>query len=37
MYLSRLVNGYPNSQFRKQAEVDLQSLGGLIAPSETPQ
>jgi outer membrane protein assembly factor BamD (BamD/ComL family) len=30
VYLSRLVAGYPNSQFRKQAETDLQTLGGPI-------
>ena len=28
-YLSQLVNDYPNSQFRKQAEEDLKDLGGL--------
>ena len=28
VYLSRLVDGYPNSAFRKQAEADLQTLGG---------
>jgi hypothetical protein len=27
-YLSRLVNGYPDSSFRKQAEEDLKGLGG---------
>jgi hypothetical protein len=27
-YLTRLVNDYPNSSFRKQAEADLQTLGG---------
>jgi Outer membrane lipoprotein len=27
-YLSQLVNDYPQSQFRKQAEQDLQPLGG---------
>jgi outer membrane protein assembly factor BamD (BamD/ComL family) len=36
VYLSRLVTGYPNSPFRKQAESDLQSLGGVIQPSATP-
>lgn len=37
MYLSRLVAGYPNSVFLKQAEVDLQALGGPIKPeSSTP-
>jgi outer membrane protein assembly factor BamD (BamD/ComL family) len=30
MYLSRLVDGYPNSAFRKQAQADLQSLGGPV-------
>lgn len=28
MYLSRLIADYPNSPFRKQAEADLQTLGG---------
>jgi outer membrane protein assembly factor BamD (BamD/ComL family) len=32
VYLSRLVAGYPNSGFRKQAEADLQALGGPLAP-----
>ena len=27
-YLSQLVNGYPDSSFRKQAEEDLKALGG---------
>jgi outer membrane protein assembly factor BamD (BamD/ComL family) len=27
-YLSQLYNDYPNSSFRKQAEDDLQALGG---------
>ena len=27
-YLSQLVNGYPDSSFRKQAEEDLKGLGG---------
>jgi outer membrane protein assembly factor BamD (BamD/ComL family) len=27
-YLSQLVNGYPDSSFRKQAEDDLKGLGG---------
>src|SRR6267143_2372329 len=27
MYLSRLVDGYPSSAFRKQAQADLQTLG----------
>lgn len=30
VYLSRLVAGYPNSAFHKQAETDLQSLGGPV-------
>src|SRR6267143_6261946 len=30
VYLSRLVAGYPNSVFHKQAESDLQGLGGPI-------
>jgi outer membrane protein assembly factor BamD (BamD/ComL family) len=32
VYLSRLVAGYPNSVFYKQAEIDLQALGGPIKP-----
>lgn len=32
VYLSRLVAGYPNSSFLKQAEVNLQALGGPIKP-----
>jgi outer membrane protein assembly factor BamD (BamD/ComL family) len=37
VYLSRLVAGYPNSAFRKQAETDLQTLGGPIkAEGGTP-
>ena len=27
-YLSQLVNGYPDSSFRRQAEEDLKGLGG---------
>src|ERR1700682_3967156 len=27
-YLSQLVNGYPDSSFRKQADEDLKGLGG---------
>jgi outer membrane protein assembly factor BamD (BamD/ComL family) len=27
-YLSQLVNGYPDSSFRKQAEEDLKGIGG---------
>jgi outer membrane protein assembly factor BamD (BamD/ComL family) len=30
VYLSRLVADYPNSPFRKQAEADLQTLGGPV-------
>jgi hypothetical protein len=33
VYLSRLVAGYPNSAFFKQAESDLQALGGPILPA----
>lgn len=36
VYLSRLVNGYPDSPFRKEAEANLQSLGGLIQPDAMP-
>jgi outer membrane protein assembly factor BamD (BamD/ComL family) len=28
VYLSRLVTGFPNSNFAKEAEVDLKALGG---------
>src|SRR6266403_5008399 len=35
VYLSRLVAGYPNSTFLKQAEDDLKGLGGPI-PKPTP-
>ena len=31
MYLGRLVAGYPNSSFFKQAQEDLQALGGPLA------
>lgn len=34
VYLSRLVAGYPNSSFFKQAQTDLEALGG---PIESPQ
>ena len=37
VYLSRLVHGYPESAFRKQAEADLEPLGGLIQPSAMPE
>nr|AAP58560.1 hypothetical protein [uncultured Acidobacteriota bacterium] len=30
VYLTRLVNGYPNSSFFKQAQTDLAALGGPI-------
>jgi outer membrane protein assembly factor BamD (BamD/ComL family) len=37
VYLSRLVAGYPNSTFFKQAQTDLAALGGPIDPnSVTP-
>ena len=35
-YLSQLVNGYPDSSFRKQAEDDLKGLGG-PKPKDTKQ
>lgn len=35
VYLSRLVAGYPNSLFLKQAESDLQGLGGPIKAEGT--
>ena len=31
VYLSRLVAGYPNSSFFKQAQEDLRALGGPVA------
>ena len=37
VYLSRLVAGYPNSTFYKQAETDLQGLGGPIKPETDKQ
>lgn len=37
MYLTRLVNGYPNSGFRSQAEATLESLGGPLEPASNPQ
>jgi outer membrane protein assembly factor BamD (BamD/ComL family) len=37
VYLSRLVAGYPNSIFFKQAETDLQALGGPITPEPSKQ
>lgn len=36
VYLSRLVADYPESAFRKQAEADLQTLGGPIKAGEQP-
>jgi len=37
VYLSRIVNDYPNSSFRKQAEQDLLVLGGPLAkPADGP-
>ena len=36
VYLSRLVADYPNSAFRKQAEADLNKLGGPLKPGEEP-
>ena len=35
VYLSRLVAGYPNSAFLKQAQEDLKGLGGPV-PQPTP-
>ena len=35
VYLSRLVAGYPNSAFLKQAEDDLKALGGPVKPDAT--
>jgi outer membrane protein assembly factor BamD (BamD/ComL family) len=37
VYLSRLVHNYPDSPLRKQAETDLESVGGLIEPSARPE
>jgi outer membrane protein assembly factor BamD (BamD/ComL family) len=37
VYLSRLVAGYPNSTFLKQAEDDLKPLGGPIPKPEGSQ
>jgi outer membrane protein assembly factor BamD (BamD/ComL family) len=37
VYLSRLVADYPNSGFYKQAEIDLQALGGPIKPESSKQ
>jgi len=35
-YLSQLVNDHPDSSFRKQAEEDLQTLGGLKPKDSKP-
>lgn len=37
VYLSRLVAGYPNSTFAKEAEGDLKALGGPIEPESGRQ
>lgn len=37
VYLSRLVAEYPTSTFFKQAETDLQALGGPIEPGSSKQ
>lgn len=37
VYLTRLVADYPNSAFSKQAESDLQGLGGPIKSDATKQ
>lgn len=37
VYLSRLVAGYPNSSFLKQAQSDLRLLGGPLAKPEGNQ
>jgi outer membrane protein assembly factor BamD (BamD/ComL family) len=37
MYLSRVVNEYPESSFRKDAEKELQSLGGALQKTEGKQ
>jgi outer membrane protein assembly factor BamD (BamD/ComL family) len=37
MYLSRIVNEYPESSFRKDAEKELQSLGGALQKTESKQ
>ena len=36
VYLSRLVAGYPNSSFFKQAQDDLRALGGPVAEEVKP-
>ncbi|HVG29384.1 MAG TPA: outer membrane protein assembly factor BamD [Pyrinomonadaceae bacterium] len=35
MYLSRVVNEYPESSFRKDAEKGLESLGGALQKTES--
>jgi outer membrane protein assembly factor BamD (BamD/ComL family) len=37
VYLSRLVADYPKSAFRKQAEADLQALGGPVKAVSSQQ
>jgi len=37
VYLSRLVRGYANSSFAKDAEVELKALGGPIEPDSGRQ
>lgn len=37
VYLSRLVAGYPNSSFIKEARVELEALGGPIQPDSGKQ
>ena len=37
MYLSRIVNEYPESSFRKDAEKALQSIGGASQKTESKQ
>ena len=37
MYLSRLVNEFPESKFRKDAEKELQGLGGVATKTQEKQ
>jgi outer membrane protein assembly factor BamD (BamD/ComL family) len=37
MYLSRVVNEYPESKFRKDAEKELQSIGGVASKTQDKQ
>jgi outer membrane protein assembly factor BamD (BamD/ComL family) len=37
VYLSRIVNEYPESSFRKDAEKGLESLGGALQKAESKQ